>query len=160
MSERQSHRTSGESSRRGFLGGIGALVAAAAYSRDVPAAVAARVTNDEDGPVQRIESPDGSISVTLEVADGIPSYEVACNGTTYIGPSTLGFDFQNQPSFGASEEGESGAGLEVTGTERESTTEEWEPVWGAVDHVSAEYRSLVVGLAETGEPGRSANLEV
>ncbi|WP_066381935.1 glycoside hydrolase family 97 catalytic domain-containing protein [Halalkalicoccus paucihalophilus] len=161
MSEKRSHRTNGESSRRGFLGGIGALVAAAAYSRDVPAAVAARVTNDEDGAVQRIESPDGSISVTLDVSGGVPSYEVACNGTTYVEPSTLGFDFQNQPSFGASAEGEEGGtDLAVTGSERESATEEWEPVWGATDRVSAEYESLVVGLEETGEPGRSANLEV
>ncbi|ADJ14554.1 hypothetical protein HacjB3_05815 [Halalkalicoccus jeotgali B3] len=148
-----------ESSRRGFLGGVGALVAAAAYSRDVPAAVAARVTNDEDDAVQRVSSPDGSIAVTIDLSDGVPTYEVACNGTTYIEPSTVGFDFRNQPSFGASE-GEGGAALGATGSERESATEGWDPVWGSYERVSAEYESLVVGLEERDDPGRSANLEV
>lgn len=160
MNEEPFHHDDGGSSRRGFLGGVGALVAAAAYSRDVPAAVAARVTNDEDDAVQRVESPDGSISVIVDASDGVPGYEVACNGTTRIGPSTLGFDFRNQPAFGASSEGEDGPELAVTGSERESATEEWAPVWGDFERVSADYESLVVGLEESEEPGRSANLEI
>ncbi|MFC6903819.1 glycoside hydrolase family 97 catalytic domain-containing protein [Halalkalicoccus tibetensis] len=160
MSEKRFQQGYEGSSRRGFLGGVGALVAAAAYSRDVPAAVAARVTNEEDDAVQRVESPDGSISVTVDVSNGVPSYEVVCDGTTRIGPSTLGFDFRNQPAFGASVEGEDGATLEVTGSERESATEEWEPVWGDFEQVSADYESLIVGLEEVEGSGRSANLEV
>ncbi|WP_122091161.1 glycoside hydrolase family 97 catalytic domain-containing protein [Halalkalicoccus subterraneus] len=158
MSEKRPQREVTGSSRRGFLGGVGALVAAAAYTRDIPTAVAARVANDKDGDVQRVTSPDGSISVTIDVADGVPSYEVACNGTTYIAPSTLGFDFQNQPPFGAGEGGD-GAALVVTGSEHESATEEWVPVWGATNSVSAEYNTLSVGLEETDGPGRGVNLE-
>ncbi|WP_017341809.1 glycoside hydrolase family 97 catalytic domain-containing protein [Halorubrum sp. T3] len=131
---------------------MGALVAAAAYSRDVSADDAAPVANGEDDPVQRIESPDGSIAVTLDVSDGVPTYEVARNGTTYVGSSELGFDFRNQPAFGASAGSEDGP-VAVTGTERESATEAWEPVWGAYDEVSAEYNALSVGLADADSEG-------
>ncbi|WP_096396193.1 glycoside hydrolase family 97 catalytic domain-containing protein [Halorubrum trapanicum] len=144
---------------------MGALVAAAAYSRDVSADDAAPVANREDDPVQRIESPDGSIAVTLDASDGVPTYEVARNGTTYVGPSELGFDFRNQPAFGASAEGSDGS-VAVTGTVRAVSTEEWEPVWGAYDEVSAEYNALSVGLADAGSDGgaaedaRTANLQI
>ncbi|WP_423998201.1 glycoside hydrolase family 97 catalytic domain-containing protein [Halorubrum trapanicum] len=131
---------------------MGALVAAAAYSRDVSADDAAPVANGKDDPVQRIESPDGSIAVTLDVSDGVPTYEVARNGTTYVGPSELGFDFRNQPAFGASAEGSDGS-VAVTGTIRAVSTEEWEPVWGAYDEVSAEYNAISVGLADAGGEG-------
>ena len=56
MSEKRSQREVTGSSRRGFLGGVGALVAAAAYTRDIPTAVAARVANDEDGDVHAVTS--------------------------------------------------------------------------------------------------------
>nr|WP_239638908.1 glycoside hydrolase family 97 N-terminal domain-containing protein [Halorubrum californiense] len=108
---------------------MGALVAAAAYSRDVSADDATQVDNDADDPVQRVESPDGSIAVTVDVGDGVPTYEVARGGTTYVGPSPLGFDFRNQRSFGASADGSNSA-VAVTGTTRQVATEEWEPVWG------------------------------
>ncbi len=174
MREKESQQTFGESTRRGFLGSVGALVAAAAYSRDVSADDAARVANGDDDPVQTVSSPDGSIAVTVDVADGIPTYEVTRGGTTYVEPSALGFDFRNQPAFGASSadgEGKGDVPLTVTGTERETATEAWEPVWGAFDEVSAAYEQLTVGLAEAGgeesdgeseteTDGRSATLQI
>ena len=139
MDEKESQHGFEETSRRGFLGSVGALVAAAAYSRDVSASTADRVENGDDDPVQTVESPDGSIAVTVDVADGVPTYEVARGGTTYVEPSAIGFDFRNQSAFGAaSGDDESDVPLSVTGTERETATEAWEPVWGAVDEVSAE----------------------
>ena len=160
MREKRSQQALGEATRRGFLGSVGALVAAAAYSREVSADDAARVDNDADAPVQTVESPDGSITVAVDVADGVPTYKVARDGETYVGLSTLGFDFRNQSAFGASAGGEDGP-VTVTGTERESATEAWEPVWGAYDAVSADYNALDVGLADDGEGGaRSATLQV
>lgn len=155
MSEKRSQQSLDGSTRRGFLGSVGALVAAAAYSRDVSADDAARVANDADDPVQTVESPDGSIAVTVDVADGVPTYEVAREGETYVESSTLGFDFRNQSAFGASAGSEDGP-VAVTGTEREAATEEWEPVWGAYDAVSAEYNALSVGLADAGSDGGAA----
>lgn len=173
MGEKQSQHEFQETSRRGFLGSVGALVAAAAYSRDVSAADAETVANGDDDPVQTVESPDGSIAVTVDVADGIPTYEVVRGGTTYVEPSPLGFDFRNQASFGASSATDGGAvPLTVTGTEREADAEQWEPVWGAFDEVSAEYNALRIGLTDgdvegstevsgaDAVDGRSATLQV
>ena len=172
MDEKQSQHEFREASRRGFLGGVGALVAAAAYSRDVSGSAAERVENGDDDPVQTVSSPDGSIAVTVDVTDGIPTYEVARDGTTYVEPSPVGFDFRNQSPFGVSSAAaETGGSLTVTGTERAAATEAWEPVWGAFDAVSAEYEQLSVGLAEAadgtdagsdaaGAGGRSATLQV
>lgn len=145
--------------RRNFVGGVSGLIAAAAYTAGVPKAVANKIENDDDGDVHTIASPDGSIEVTVDFADGQPAYTLAFNGTTYIDTSSLGFDFQNQSAFGASSAGTSGTAIEVTGAERQSETETWDPVWGEFESVSAEYTSLVLGLAETDDPGRTANAE-
>ncbi|EMA63525.1 glycoside hydrolase family 97 catalytic domain-containing protein [Halorubrum kocurii] len=157
MDEKESQHEFRETTRRGFLGGVGALVAAAAYSRDVSAADAETVANDADDPVQTVESPDGSIAVTVDVADGVPTYEVARGGTTYVEPSPLGFDFRNQASFGASSATDGGTvPLTVTGTERGADTERWEPVWGAVDEAAADYNALRVGLTDGDVEGSAA----
>ncbi|WP_079254988.1 glycoside hydrolase family 97 catalytic domain-containing protein [Halococcus hamelinensis] len=145
--------------RRRFLGGVTAAMAAAAYTGSIPETVAGQVTNDEDGPTHRVESPDGSIVVTVDVSDGVPVYAVEYGGTTYLDESALGFDFRNQPTFGRSADGATGSAIEVTGSERGRATEHWDPVWGEFERVSAEYTSLVLGLAETDGEGRSANLE-
>ncbi len=160
MFEKQLQQTYSEPSRRQFLGGVTAALAAAAYTRAVPRDVAAQVTDGDDAAVQRVSSPDGSISVTVDVSDGTPSYEVAFDGTTYIESSTVGFDFRNQPTFGAAAGGTAGTELEVTGSDRSAETEQWDPVWGAYDSVSAEYNALVLGVEETADPDRSANLEL
>ncbi|WP_254768811.1 glycoside hydrolase family 97 catalytic domain-containing protein [Salinilacihabitans rarus] len=160
MCDEQSHHTFGRSNRRRFLGGAASALAAAAYARPVPAEMAARVTNAADGDVQRVASPDGSLAVTVDVSDGTPTYAVTCEGTTCVEPSTLGFDFRNQPPFGASADGADGSPIEVTGSESASETETWEPVWGEFDRVAADYESLTLGLAEAEGPGRSANLEI
>ena len=157
MSDETVHHTLLDPNRRRFLGGVASVLAAAAYTASVPDRVAARVTNDADEAVQTVDSPDGRISVTVDVSEGVPRYDVAADGRTYVEPSELGFDFQNQGPFGASAEGE-GAALAVTGSERTVETEVWEPVWGEFERVSAEYCSLLVGV-EDGE-GRSGNLEV
>ncbi|MFC4544343.1 glycoside hydrolase family 97 catalytic domain-containing protein [Halosolutus amylolyticus] len=159
MFDKLSQHTFSGPNRRQVLGGITAALAAAAYTRSVPESVAAQVTDGDDAAVQTIDSPDGAISVTIDVSDGVPRYEVAFDGTTYVESSALGFDFRNQPSFGASADGSSGTTLEVTGSERVSETEEWDPVWGATERVSAAYNALAIGLEEIGGAGRSATLE-
>ena len=156
---RQSDSGGGRIGRRGFLGGLSGLLAASAYSLTVPETVAAQVTSGDDGDVQQVTSPDGSIAVTVDVGSGVPTYRVDFEGTTYVEQSPIGFLFDGQPTFGTGVFG-TGPDVTVTGTERETTTETWEPEWGGFDTVSAEYSSLTVGLAETTDPGRTANLEL
>jgi hypothetical protein len=151
-----------EHSRRGFVGGLTSLFAAASFSRSVSRETVGRVRGDADGDVQTVTSPDGSVEVTVDVADGVPRYAVAFEGTTVVEPSPLGFDFRNQPTFGAGADGAAGSSVTVTvtGTERGRRREEWEPVWGQYDAVRASYERLLVGLTETEAPGRRGNLEV
>ncbi|MDS0282459.1 glycoside hydrolase family 97 catalytic domain-containing protein [Haloarcula onubensis] len=139
-------------------GGTKTLLTAAAFSREVSPATAAAVTTGNDSPRQRVRSPDGRIAVTVDVTDGVPTYSVAVAETTYVEPSGIGFDFRNQPAFGASHE--AAPEVRVTGAERGSGTESWEPVVDQYDRVNATYRSLRLGLAETADPGRAATLEL
>jgi hypothetical protein len=145
--------------RRRFVGGLTGLLAAMAYSRTVPESVAGQVTSGDDSDGQSVSSPDGSITVTVDVSSGVPHYEVARNDTTYVQSSPVGFDFAGQETFGTGVSG-SGPDVTVTGSERVSNTETWDPVWGDYATVSADYELLRVGLEETAAPGRSANLEV
>jgi len=135
--------------RRDFLGGL-SLTAAAAFSLTVPAHAAARVANDQDSAVQTLSSPDGSIEVTVDVQDGSLTYGVTHDGSTVVGDSSLGFEFQNQPAFGE--------GLTVTGSERTSTDETWTPVWDQYDEIRDHHEELRIGLEESDDPGRSLTL--
>ncbi|WP_348533338.1 glycoside hydrolase family 97 catalytic domain-containing protein [Haloarcula marina] len=160
MVSRQSKQTLNGLKRREFLGGVASLVAAAAYTQDVPESVAAQVTGGDDSDTQTVASPDGSIGVTVDVSGGTPTYSVAFNDTTYIQSSNLGFDFQNQATFGASADGTSGASITVTGSESGTATESWTPEWGEFTSVSEDYNYLRLGLEESSAPGRSGNLEL
>lgn len=146
-------------SRRNFVGSLAGLLAAATYSMDVPEAVSGQVTQGDDSDQQTVASPDGSIQVTVDVSTGVPTYSVSFNGTTYIDVSPIGFEFEGQQAFGTAISG-SGPDLTVTGTQRATETEQWEPEWGAYDTVSAEYNDLLVGLEETTDSKRSANLQI
>nr|WP_254546452.1 glycoside hydrolase family 97 catalytic domain-containing protein [Halomarina sp. BND7] len=135
------------------------MLAAAAYTVEVPESVSATISNETDTDIQTVASPDGSIRVTLDVSTGVPAYTVSFDGTEYVKSSALGFDFRNQPPFGATADGASGTRITVTGSETGVATETWEPVWGQYATVSEDYAFLRVGLAETSAPGRTANVE-
>ncbi|MFC6728714.1 glycoside hydrolase family 97 catalytic domain-containing protein [Natronoarchaeum mannanilyticum] len=137
--------------RRGFVGGMASLLAASAYSASVPEDVAAEVSGGDDSPVQTVRSPDGCVEVTVDVADGVPSYDLVYEGTTVVGDSALGFEFQNQPTFRE--------GVSVTGTERSTVDTTWEPVWDRYDEIREHYNELRIGLEEMGD-GRSGTLEL
>ncbi|MBX0348723.1 glycoside hydrolase family 97 catalytic domain-containing protein [Haloarcula pellucida] len=145
--------------RRDFLGGLTGVLAAAAYTLDVPETVAGQLANDEDGDTQTVASPDGRIEVTVDVSSDVPTYSVAFEGETYVDSSALGFDFQNQQSFGTAADGTTGPALTVTGSESGTETENWDPIWDQYESVTADYNVLRVGLAETAGPSRSATLE-
>ncbi len=145
--------------RRKFLARMAGLLVAGACSLEVPETVAAPVTSGSDATIQNVSSPDGSITVTIDVSSGVPTYSIDYNDTTYVDRSPLGFNFANQEIFGTGISG-SGPDITVTGSERVSETETWDPVWGDFNSVSEPYTRLRLGLEETTSPTRSANLEV
>ena len=139
-------------SRRSFVGGLTSLVAATAFSLSVPKATATQVTDGNDETKQTLTSPNGTVAVTVDVEDGAPTYSVDYDGTTVVTDARLGFEFQNQPTFGE--------GVTVTGSERSATDTTWTPVWDQYDEIRENYEELRLGLAETGEPRRALTLEV
>ncbi|MFB6189459.1 MAG: glycoside hydrolase family 97 catalytic domain-containing protein [Halapricum sp.] len=106
-----------------------------------------------------VTSPDESITMTVDLLDGVPHYSVAAGGTTYVEPSPIGFEFADQPPFGTAVGG-SGPEIEVTDSRTTTATEEWEPIWGAFESVSEPYHQLTLALEETAGPERSATLDV
>ena len=141
-----------DTTRRRFVGGLASLLAASAFSLTVADETAAQVTDGDDGTIQKLGSPDGTVEVTVDVTDGTPSYTVAYGGRTVIADAGLGFEFRNQPDFGE--------GLAVTGSERSATDETWTPVWDQYEEIHEQYEELRLGLAESGEDGRALTLEV
>ncbi|MGQ5517884.1 glycoside hydrolase family 97 catalytic domain-containing protein [Halococcus saccharolyticus] len=152
MFDEGSQHTSQRIGRRQFVGGLTSLAAASAFSLSVSDAAAAQVTAGDDSPTQTVTSPDGTVAVTVDVTDGVPSYRIAHGGTTVIENSTLGFEFENQPAFRD--------GVTVTGTERSTVDETWTPVWDRYDEIREHYAELRLGLRESGGSGRALTLAV
>jgi len=128
-------------SRRQFLGGVGSLLAASAFSVSVSDDAAAQVTDGDDSATQTVSSPDGAVTLTVDVSDGVATYEVAHDGTTLIEDSELGFEFRNQDPFSS--------GLAVTGSERTEVDTSWTPVWDRYDEITERYTELRLGVAES-----------
>jgi hypothetical protein len=151
-STRGSNGGSRSTTRRQFAGGLASLFAASAFSLSIAEDTAAQVTGGDDGATQTLTSPEGTVAVTVDVADGSPTYSIVYDGSTVVDSAALGFEFQNQPAFGE--------GVTVTGTERSATDETWEPVWDRYDEIRERYAELRIGLAESGDPGRALTLEL
>ncbi|WP_369684378.1 glycoside hydrolase family 97 catalytic domain-containing protein [Haloarchaeobius sp. HME9146] len=152
MFDEQSNHTLPSMDRREFVGGVASLVAASAFSLTVADETAAKVTTGNDAATQTVTSPDGTVAVTVDVADGVPSYSVSHGGETVVADSRLGFAFQDQPAFGE--------GIAVTGSERATEDTTWTPVWDQYDEIREQYEELRLGLVEETAPGRHLTLEV
>ncbi|MFD1513375.1 glycoside hydrolase family 97 catalytic domain-containing protein [Halomarina rubra] len=148
---RETDSASTPTTRRRFVAGLASLAAAASFSLGVPAATAAQVTDGDDAPTQTVTSPDGRVELTVDVADGTPTYSVAFDGTTVVADAGLGFEFRDQPAVGE--------GLTVAGSERATTDETWTPVWDQYDEIREHSADLRLGLEETDSPGRALTLE-
>ena len=134
-------------SRRGLLGGVASLAAATSFSLSMSDRAAAQVQSGDDSATQSVTSPDGRVELTVDVSDGSLTYSVTHDGEAVLDESAVAFDFQNQPSLGAD--------LTVTGSERSTTDETWQPVWDQYDEIRNHFQELRVGLAETAGPERA-----
>jgi len=117
------------------------------------------VTNAEAKTTLTVSSPDDSIEVTVELADGVPQYSVAVGEEALIEPSPIGFEFADQPPFATAVEG-SGPALAIADSKTTEATEKWTPEWGSYDTVAKDYRQLTLELEERTEPGRVATLDI
>lgn len=105
-----------------------------------------------------LKSPDGNLELRFAItAAGTPTYSLNYGGNAVILPSELGYEIRGKRLKGTFEE-KSGKfyagpeslhdGFKVTGVERDSFDETWEPVWGEESHIRNHYNELAVTLEQ------------
>jgi alpha-glucosidase len=97
-----------------------------------------------------ISSPDGEITVTLTLEEGVPYYQVDRSGKNIVKSSKLGFNFKNAAPMNQN--------LTDTGIQKSSFDETWIQSWGEIKEIRNHYNELRVQLEETTENPRKMNL--
>lgn len=100
--------------------------------------------------ISQVSSPDGKISVQVNIIEGLTSYEVSLDGKPVIEPSKLGFDFKNLPSIEK--------GWEIIDTQLSSSNSTWEMQWGEKRVVTDNFNQLNLFLEEEKAPNRKMNI--
>lgn len=105
----------------------------------------------------KVSSPTGKVTVTFDVVNGTPTYEVAYKDKAVIKPSQMGFDLAkaNLPgSFDNMAVVKSGGnlslrtGFEVKEVKRRKFNETWKPVWGEESEIVNNYNEMAVTLIQ------------
>ena len=102
-------------------------------------------------PEPFLSSPDEQISVKFSLTEaGTPQYEVFYMDKPVILPSTMGFDFNDQPPLKE--------GFRITEMNYRLEDETWAMPWGEQDSVRNNYNELQIKLEETKAPNRKWNI--
>lgn len=96
-----------------------------------------------------VTSPDGNVSVDVDVVGGKPTYSMTYKNKPVIKPSTLGLKLTDAPDLLD--------GFQIVGTETDSKDETWQPVWGENKDIRNRYNELLVELDQP-ETDRRMNL--
>lgn len=96
-----------------------------------------------------VTSPDGNVSVDVDVVGGKPTYSMTYKNKPVIKPSTLGLELTDAPDLLD--------GFQIVGTETDSKDETWQPVWGENKDIRNRYNELLVELNQP-ETDRRMNL--
>ncbi len=97
-----------------------------------------------------VSSPDGEITVTLTLEEGVPYYQVSRSGKDIIKSSKLGFTFKDAAPLNQN--------LTHIGIQKSSFDETWIQPWGEIKEIRNHYNELRVQLEETTETPRKMNL--
>jgi alpha-glucosidase len=100
-----------------------------------------------------LRSPDGRISVTVDVSEsGIPQYTMSYQGAKVMPAGALGFRFNEQPAFDG--------GFRVAGSASATHDETWEQPWGERHFVRDRHNELLVHFESAALPMRRFDLRV
>jgi len=91
------------------------------------------------GQAKGLASPDGRLSVTVEVADGRCTYRLQRDGKTLVRTSGLGLEIKDMAA----------AGWREVKRSRRSHDSTWKPVWGKCETVRDHYTEMVVSLTSS-----------
>ncbi|MCK5344608.1 MAG: glycoside hydrolase family 97 N-terminal domain-containing protein, partial [Candidatus Heimdallarchaeota archaeon] len=97
-----------------------------------------------------VSSPDGELTATFMLENGVPYYKVNRSGKEIIKTSKLGFKFKNSPPLNQN--------LANIGVQHSSFDETWVQPWGEVKKIRNHYNELRIQLEETTESPRKINL--
>ena len=96
---------------------------------------------------ERVTSPDGLISVTIDVdGEGKPFYRVEKDGVPVLADSRLGFLLTDQDKLERR--------LRIIGSETSSNDETWEQPWGERRYVRDHHNQLIVRFEEESDTQR------
>lgn len=90
---------------------------------------------------ESVSSPDGRITVTFILEDGVPAYKVDRDGQPVILPSKMGFTFKEAAPLHQD--------LRIVKVKKNAFDETWTQPWGEVKNIRNHYQELRVELEET-----------
>lgn len=99
---------------------------------------------------EQVTSPDGEITINVDINDSGVLYSVLAFGNTVIRPSELGFAFKSQPPLQRN--------LTLTDSQKTSVSENWQTVWGERKNIANNFNAITLDLKEQQAPGRRLKL--
>ena len=87
---------------------------------------------------QILRSPDNNLSMTFEVKDGVPTYQLTYKGKAVVKPSRLGLELKDDTNLTN--------GFTIAKTATATFDETWQPVWGEWSSIRNHYNELAVTL--------------
>lgn len=90
---------------------------------------------------QILRSPDNNLSMTFEVKDGVPTYQLTYKGKAVVKPSRLGLELKDDTNLTN--------GFTIAKTATATFDETWHPVWGEWSTIRNNYNELAVSLNQT-----------
>lgn len=129
--------------------------------------------------IEKVESPSLNLTAYFDVQDGRPVYWLLHKGDTVIRPSFLGLQLRGEHSRGNfnnykeesnSDSGLTGAaghnansvsglmnGFVLTGSERYSHDDTWQPVWGEERNIRNRYNEMLITLKQ---PAKDRSIQI
>ncbi len=95
---------------------------------------------------QELMSPDKQLSLSFELNNGVPQYQLNYKGKAVIKPSKLGIEVSNQASLMD--------GFVISQSEEMASDTNWEPVMGEEKSIRNQYNELLVTLAQPSQNNR------
>jgi len=105
----------------------------------------------------KVSSPEGKVTVTFDVVNGTPTYEVAYKDKAVIKPSQMGFDlakaavpgsFENMAAVRDGGNLSLRTGFEIKNVRHRKFNETWKPVWGEESAIVNNYNEMAVTLLQ------------
>lgn len=92
------------------------------------------------GAVSTVTSPDKNVSLSFDIVNGRPTYEMSYKGKTVIKPSTLGLDLVGTTNLMD--------GFQLKNVTYSDFDETWQPVWGENKDIRNNYREMFVEMTQ------------